>query len=52
VTVSVAAFVLSLVLLQLLVAEAGVAKVIAQAVAVAIAMPCNFLGNRLWTFDG
>jgi dolichol-phosphate mannosyltransferase len=48
--VSLAGFVVNLGLLQLLVGEAGVAEVLAQAVAVAAATPCNFLGNKLWTF--
>jgi putative flippase GtrA len=29
-----------------------VAELPAQAIAVAAAMPCNFLGNKLWTFAG
>jgi putative flippase GtrA len=49
-TVSLAAFVINLALLQLLVGEAGLAEVLAQAIAVAAATPCNFLGNKLWTF--
>jgi putative flippase GtrA len=48
--VSLAAFVVNLGLLQLLVGEAGLAEVLAQAIAVAAATPCNFLGNKLWTF--
>jgi dolichol-phosphate mannosyltransferase len=48
--VSLAAFGLGLLLLQFLVAVAGLPKVPAQAVAVLVAMPANFLGNRLWTF--
>jgi putative flippase GtrA len=48
--VSLAAFGLNLVLLQLLVVAAGLPKVPAQAIAVLLAMPANFLGNRLWTF--
>jgi putative flippase GtrA len=35
--------------LQLLV-SAGMDQLPAQAIAVAAAMPFNFLGNRLWTF--
>jgi dolichol-phosphate mannosyltransferase len=48
--VSVAAFGLGLLLLQLLVVVAGLPKVPAQAIAVLVAMPLNFLGNRLWAF--
>jgi putative flippase GtrA len=48
--VSVVAFGFSLLLLTLLVESAGVAKVPAQAVAVAGATPLNFLGNKLWSF--
>jgi dolichol-phosphate mannosyltransferase len=48
--VSVAGFAVNLVLLQLLVAAAGLPEVAAQALAVAAATPCNFLGNKLWTF--
>jgi putative flippase GtrA len=48
--VSLAAFVVNLALLQILVDEVHVARVLAQAIAVAAATPCNFLGNKLWTF--
>jgi putative flippase GtrA len=48
--VSLAAEGFSLMLLTLLVQDAGVAKVPAQAVAVATSMPLNFLGNKLWSF--
>jgi putative flippase GtrA len=49
--VSLLAFVLvNLVLLTLLVEQAGLAKVPAQALAVAAATPFNFLGNKLWSF--
>ena len=40
----------SLLLLTVLVEGAGVAKVPAQALAVAASMPLNFLGNKLWSF--
>ncbi|HKG35305.1 MAG TPA: GtrA family protein [Solirubrobacterales bacterium] len=39
----------NLAVLQLLV-EAGLGEVAAQAIAVAVAMPVNFVGNKLWTF--
>jgi putative flippase GtrA len=48
--VSLLAEVVSLVLLTLLVEGAGLAKVPAQALAVAASMPLNFLGNKLWSF--
>jgi putative flippase GtrA len=48
--VSIVALGFSLLLLTLLVETAGVAKVPAQALAVAASMPLNFLGNKLWTF--
>jgi len=48
--VSLAAEAFSLALLTLFVEVAGVAKVPAQALAVAGSMPLNFLGNKLWSF--
>jgi putative flippase GtrA len=48
--VSLAAEAFSLVLLTLFVEAAGIAKVPAQALAVAGSMPLNFLGNKLWSF--
>jgi putative flippase GtrA len=50
VVVSLVAFGFSLLLLTLLVEGAGIAKVPAQALAVAGATPLNFLGNKLWSF--
>jgi putative flippase GtrA len=50
IAVSLVAEVLSLLLLTVFVEAAGFAKVPAQALAVAAAMPFNFLGNKLWTF--
>ena len=40
----------NLAILQLLVAAAGLADLPAQAIAVALSMPANFVGNKLWTF--
>jgi dolichol-phosphate mannosyltransferase len=51
-TVSVAALLINLAVLEALVAEASLPGVTAQAIAVAIAMPFNFIGNKLWTFAG
>ena len=48
--VSVLALLLNLVLLEALVSTGAVSQFWAQAIAVAVAMPFNFLGNRLWTF--
>jgi putative flippase GtrA len=48
--VSVGALVLNLAVLELLIAGGGVGDLTAQAIAVAVAMPFNFLGNKLWTF--
>jgi putative flippase GtrA len=50
VVVSLVAFAFSLLLLTLLVESADVAKVPAQALAVAASMPLNFIGNKLWSF--
>jgi putative flippase GtrA len=49
--VSVGAFLVNLALLEVLVSAAGLKEVAAQAIAVAAATPCNFIGNKLWTFD-
>jgi putative flippase GtrA len=48
--VSLIAEVFSLLVLTLLVENAGFAKVPAQALAVGLSMPLNFLGNKLWSF--
>ena len=48
--VSLAALVLNLAVLEALVAGGTVGELAAQAIAVAVAMPFNFLGNKLWTF--
>lgn len=49
-TVSVASLGLNLAVLQLLLVGTALGELPAQAIAVAAAMPFNFLGNRLWTF--
>ncbi len=49
-TVSLAAFVLNLVVLQVLVDAAALPKLGAQALAVVAATPLNFAGNKLWSF--
>jgi len=48
--VSIAALGINLVVLYLLADVAGLGELPAQAIAVATAMPFNFLGNKLWTF--
>jgi putative flippase GtrA len=48
--VSLAALGLNLVVLELLLAGGGIGELTAQAIAVAGAMPFNFLGNKLWAF--
>jgi len=50
--VSLAAFAFNLVFLLVLVDSFDVAKVPAQAVAIVIATPISFLGNKLWSFRG
>ncbi|MGE5335896.1 MAG: GtrA family protein [Nitrososphaerota archaeon] len=49
--VSIAALGLNLVVLELLIASHVTGELAAQAISVAVAMPFNFLGNKLWTFD-
>ncbi|HKZ14919.1 MAG TPA: GtrA family protein [Solirubrobacterales bacterium] len=48
--VSVACLAINLVVLEALVASSSISELAAQAIAVAVAMPFNFLGNKLWTF--
>jgi putative flippase GtrA len=48
--VSVAALTVNLIVLELLISSASLGDLPAQAIAVAVAMPFNFLGNKLWTF--
>jgi len=48
--VSVAGFLVNLGALALLL-DAGLVEVPAQALAIALATPLTFLGNKLWTFD-
>ena len=48
--VSLAALALNLVVLEVLLSGGGIGELTAQAIAVAVAMPFNFLGNKLWTF--
>ena len=48
--ISLGAFVLSFIVLQLLVDGAGVPEVLAQAISIVVATPLNFIGNKLWSF--
>jgi putative flippase GtrA len=48
--VSVAALLINLAVLEALVSGGSMGGLAAQAIAVAVAMPFNFLGNKLWTF--
>jgi putative flippase GtrA len=49
-TVSVLALGINLVALELLIQVGDVSELPAQAIAVAFAMPFNFIGNKIWTF--
>jgi putative flippase GtrA len=49
-TISIAGLAINLIVLEALVTGAGLGGLASQAIAVAIAMPFNFLGNKLWTF--
>jgi putative flippase GtrA len=49
-TVSLVALGVNLVALELLI-RSGMSDLPAQAIAIAIATPVNFVGNKLWTFD-
>ena len=48
--VSLAALAANLVVLHLLVADGGLAKLPAQAIAIVVVTPLNFVGNKLWSF--
>jgi dolichol-phosphate mannosyltransferase len=48
--VSIASLGLNLAVLELIWQAGAVAPITAQAIAVAVATPFNFLGNKLWTF--
>jgi putative flippase GtrA len=49
-TVSVAAFLFAALVLELLVSVAGLPKLLSQAIAVVMATPLNFIGNKMWSF--
>jgi dolichol-phosphate mannosyltransferase len=48
--VSIGALLVNLAVLQALVTATSLGDLGSQAIAVAVAMPLNFLGNKLWTF--
>jgi putative flippase GtrA len=48
--VSLASLGLNIVVLELLISNHLTGELVAQAIAVAVAMPFNFVGNKLWTF--
>jgi dolichol-phosphate mannosyltransferase len=48
--ISIASLIINLAALEVLIVGAGMGQIPAQAIAVALAMPFNFLGNKLWTF--
>ncbi len=50
-TVSLVGLGVNLVVLELLISAAGLPELPSQAIAVAVATPVNFIGNKLWTFD-
>jgi len=49
--VSLASLGLNIAVLELLISNDLSGELFAQAIAVGVAMPFNFLGNKLWTFD-
>ena len=50
-TVSVLSLILNLAVLEAILAGTSIGDLSAQAIAVAVVMPFNFLGNKLWTFS-
>jgi dolichol-phosphate mannosyltransferase len=52
VTVSIAACLFALLVVELLVGPAGVPELAAQPASIAAALPLNFVGNRRWAFAG
>ena len=48
--VSIIAFLVAAAVLELLVSVAGLPEVAAQAIAIVVATPLNFIGNKMWSF--
>ena len=48
--VSIVAFLFAATVLELLVSVAGMPELAAQATAIAMATPLNFIGNKMWSF--
>ena len=49
--VSVAAFFFALGVLELLVTQTDLPKLVAQAISIVVATPLNFVGNKMWSFS-
>jgi putative flippase GtrA len=49
--VSIFAFFFALGVLELLVSQAGLPKLAAQAISIVVATPLNFVGNKMWSFS-
>ena len=49
-TVSVIAFLVALVVLELLVSRTSLPELVAQAISIVVATPLNFVGNKMWSF--
>jgi dolichol-phosphate mannosyltransferase len=48
--VSIGTFLVAATILEVLVSAAGMTAVIAQAIAVVVSTPLNFIGNKVWSF--
>ena len=49
--VSIVAFFFALGVLEVLVSQAGLPKLAAQAISIVVATPLNFIGNKMWSFS-
>ena len=49
--VSVVAFFFALGVLELLVSQTDMPKLVAQAISIVVATPLNFIGNKMWSFS-
>jgi putative flippase GtrA len=49
--VSVVAFFFALGVLELLVTQTDLPKLVAQAISIVVATPLNFVGNKMWSFS-